>query len=884
METPRFDQLENGLRVLLLESHSAPVVTFWVWYAVGSRNETPGLTGVSHWVEHMLFKGTPDHPKGMLTRAVERLGGRWNAFTSKDYTAFHEVLPAGHLPFVIGMEADRMRHTIFDPAEVESERTVVIAEREGLENSPAASLYEEVEALAFKVHPYRQPVIGWKADLRAMTRDDLYAHYQAHYHPRSALIVAVGAFAAAEVLEQITRAFGALPPGPAVAPVRVVEPPQAGERRVLLQRSGGATPYVQMAFPAQAAVDPDLPAILVLDGVLSGFGRGRDGGAARSSRLYRALVDAGLALDAGSAVYATRDPGLLRVAATARSGVTAERVEHALLEVIEAVTREEVGPEELARVKRQARAQFVYARDGVHGYAGSIGAYAMVDQPDAFFALPERIEAVTAAEVQRAAAALFDPQRRTVGWYVPDEDAPAPRAPTATSAAVHPRVAFFTGSRPSAGSGEATAPSVLRSEQIHRTVLPNGLRLLAVDRPGSGMVALQALIAAGGRYDDGRPGLARFVAAALQRGTTTTSAQALAERLDGMGAGLAALPGLEAVTLAGRALAEDFPAYLRLAGEVLTAPAFPPDELAKVRGELLTGLRVHELDTRYAAERAFRRLAFPLGDPQAQPPDGAAAVIEAVERGALASFHERRYRPEETILVLVGDLPPEAARAEVETILGGWPRAGHDGRSGGASPAPEAPAAAAAGGPRREFVPVPGKTQADIVLGGIAVSRSDPGYYALMLATLILGRQGMMGRVGQRVREDMGLAYYAYVEARAGLLAGPWWARAGVNPAHVDRAVEAIVDEAVRFGREGPTTSELEDGRDYLTGSLAVRLETQAGLAAALAEIEFFGLGLDYLQRYPAIIGGVSAEAIQAAARRFPVEGYALAVAGPPPS
>ncbi len=430
---PRFEQLDNGLRILLLESHTAPVATFWIWYGVGSRNETPGHTGASHWVEHMLFKGTPHHPKGMLTRAVERLGGRWNAFTSKDYTAYHEVLPAGHLPFVIGLEADRMRHTLFEPAEVELERTVIIAEREGLENSPSASLFEEVDALAFKIHPYRHPVIGWKADLRAMTRDDLYGHYRAYYHAANALVVAVGAFADADVLGQIGRAFGQIQPGPALPAVRAVEPPQEGERRVVLRRPGGATPYVQMAFRVPAATDPDLPALLILDAILSGFGRGV-GGAARSSRLYRALVDRGLAADAGSAMSPTRDPGLMRIGATARSGVTATAVEEAILEVLEAVTREEVRPVELTRVKRQARAQFIYARDGVHGHAAAIGAYAMVDHPQAFFTLPGRIERVRAAEVQRAAAAVLNARGRTVGWYLPEEGAAAPRAATASVA------------------------------------------------------------------------------------------------------------------------------------------------------------------------------------------------------------------------------------------------------------------------------------------------------------------------------------------------------------------------------------------------------------------------------------------------------------------
>lgn len=878
MHTPLMTQLDNGLRAILLETHSAPVVTFWVWYGVGSRNEVAGWTGVSHWVEHMLFKGTPTHPKGVLTRAIERLGGNWNAFTAKDYTAYHQVLPAEHLSFVIDLEADRMRHTLFDPAEVESERTVIISEREGAENFPSFYLQEEVDALAFKVHPYRNPVIGWKSDLRRVTRDDLYAHYRTYYHPRNALIVAVGAFDAQTVLGQVRRTFGSIEPGPEIPAVRSEEPLQEGERRVAVQRPGGAISYIQMVFRTPAASDPDLAPLLVLDGVLGGFGGARafgGGGAARSSRLYRALVDRGLAAETASSLSPSRDPGLLRIAATARAGVQAASVEEAILEQLDALTREEVPPDELARVKRQAKAQFVYARDGVHGLGLVTGAYAMVDHPEAFFELPGRIEQVTPADVQRVAARTLTAQQRTVGWYLPQDGAHT----QASAAALAPQAFHWRpeSARPETRAAHAVPAGVVGAEQIHRTVLPNGQRLLIVDRPGSDMVAIHGIVRAGSLFDQDRTGLARFVASTVNRGTRNHSARELADRLDGLGAALAVVAGAEVVGVSGRALAEDVPAFLRLAGEVMMTPAFPTEEVEKARGELLTSLRVRAMDTRYVAERAFRRLAFPPGHPHAQPPDGDESVLQALDAAALGTFHERYYRPERTILVLVGDLRADAAEAEVERVLGGWPR----GREEAEAPIPTHAQAEAA---RHETIPLVGKSQSDIVLGGVAVARRDPEYYPTMLATLILGRLGIMGRVGERVREVLGLAYYALMEARAGLLPGPWWVRAGVHPSNVDRAVQSILEEVSRFQRDGPLPAEVSDARDYLTGSLALRLETHAGLAAVLAEMELYDLGLDYLERYPAIIRGVSPESMRVAAMRFPTERYALAVAGPPAS
>src|SRR5437899_9124666 len=368
MSTMRIETLDNGLVVLLQEQHTVPVATFWVWYRVGSRNEIPGLTGISHWVEHMLFKGTPTHPQGMLTRHIDRLGGRWNAFTWKDYTAYHEVLPAEHLGVAIRLEADRMANTIMEPSEVESERTVIISEREGSENYPSYLLREEVDSASHKVHPYRIPVIGWKDDLRTMARDDLYQYYRTYYHPNNAVAIAVGPFDAHAVMEAIKQAFAGIPPGSSPPRVRVREPQQEGERRVVLRRPGGATAYLHIAFHVPSASHQDLAALLVADGLLSGFKSFvpfSPGGGGRSSRLYRALVDSGLASDAGTALTPGADPTLFRVTVTARAGVDPAAVERRTLDEVARLAHEAAGTLELEKVKKQAKAEDAFSRDGV---------------------------------------------------------------------------------------------------------------------------------------------------------------------------------------------------------------------------------------------------------------------------------------------------------------------------------------------------------------------------------------------------------------------------------------------------------------------------------------------------------------------------------------
>lgn len=421
--------LDNGLTVLLKSVRTAPVATFWVWYRVGSRNEVPGKTGLSHWVEHMMFKGTPTLGKGELMRLINRNGGVDNAFTSNDYTAYFELLPSDHIALALRIESDRMVNALFDPNEVESERTVIISEREGAENDPCFWLGEEVTAAAFKAHPYHHNTIGWKTDLETITRDDLYAHYKTYYAPNNAIIVAAGDFEADALLAKIQHAFGAIPRGKAIPPAQIVEPPQEGERRVVLRRPGPAS-YFHAAYHAPKASDPDYFPVFVLVGILTGVGGmsfSGHGSPGRSSRLYRALVETGLAVDVDCSFRASLDPGTLDVTATARPGVAIEKVERAIFAELEKIATTRVTETELSKVIKQARSQFVYAMDGVMNVGGWLGQLEIVASHQMYDTFLERLTQVTRDDVRRVAANYLRETNRTVGWFVPTNGA-APRA------------------------------------------------------------------------------------------------------------------------------------------------------------------------------------------------------------------------------------------------------------------------------------------------------------------------------------------------------------------------------------------------------------------------------------------------------------------------
>ena len=414
--------LGNGLTVLTIERPAVPVASVWAWYRVGSRNERPGITGASHWVEHMLFKGGIEFGKGEIFKQTAKHGGVNNGFTSTDYTAYFETLPAEALDLGLRIEADRMANALFDPAEVESERTVIISEREGAENRPGYLLYEEMSATAFREHPYRWSVLGWKDDLRAMTRDDLYGYYRAYYAPRNAIVLVAGQFDRARLLDRIRELFGPIPGGEALPAVDVREREQRTERRITPRQAGGAA-IVDVAFRAPAATHPDLNPLVVAATLLSGAsGFGMGGGVGgRTSRLHRALVRRELATGAGAYCHATIDPHLFSVHATVREGVDADRVEAALLAELERLAASPPTTEEMAKAKTQIRAAFAYAWDSVTGIGALVGGTEAVDGWRRLETFLDEIEAVEAADVQRVAAAYFTETRRTVGRFIPTD-------------------------------------------------------------------------------------------------------------------------------------------------------------------------------------------------------------------------------------------------------------------------------------------------------------------------------------------------------------------------------------------------------------------------------------------------------------------------------
>jgi zinc protease len=404
--------LPNGLKLVVWPDKDIPNVAMYTWYRVGSRNERPGITGISHFFEHMMFNGTKTRPPGEFDRVMEANGGRNNAYTNSDVTVYQNWFPNTATSLIFDLESDRMRNLDFDPKKVESERGVVYSERRSsIDNDNFGSLVEQLQATAYVAHPYQIPTIGWPSDIEGWKIDDLRTYYQQYYAPNNAVMFVVGDVEPAAVFKLAEEHLAGIAAQPAPAPVTTVEPPQQGERRITIEREA-QTPLLAMAWHAGAAPDRESRVMEVLLSIL---------GDGESSRLYRRLVDKEqAAVDVGTALDQGFDPGLAWVYAVVPPGGDVDRAEQIIDEEIARLTREGPTPAELAKARNQALAGFWHGLETISGKAQALGNYEVFHGDyRKLFEAPAVYESITAEDVRKVAATVLRKGNRTVGHLVP---------------------------------------------------------------------------------------------------------------------------------------------------------------------------------------------------------------------------------------------------------------------------------------------------------------------------------------------------------------------------------------------------------------------------------------------------------------------------------
>jgi zinc protease len=408
-------KLDNGLTVLIREDHSSPVVSVQVWYKVGGRFDQTGVTGISHFLEHMMFEGTERYGPGEMDRIIRRNGGEKNAFTGRDYTAYYENLASDRYEIALDIEADRMHNLALHPDRIARERGAVLEERRLRENSPTGRLFEELSSAAYMAHPYQWPILGWTSDIESITRDDLLKHYRTYYVPNNATVIIIGDVSPKEALARVEEHFGEIPRGEDPPPVRTKEPTQTGERRVVVRKEA-ETPYVIVAYHAPELGHPDEYVLQVIEEIIS---------TGKSSRLYRELVrEQGIALSAWGGYEMRADPSLFYCGGTPESGHTAEELEQAIYTQIERLKSEPVSERELTKAANQIEARLIFSLDRNYRMGTMLGRYATQLSYHYLGELLPNIRAVTAEDILRVAKKYFVTQNRTVATLIPLEGTP----------------------------------------------------------------------------------------------------------------------------------------------------------------------------------------------------------------------------------------------------------------------------------------------------------------------------------------------------------------------------------------------------------------------------------------------------------------------------
>jgi zinc protease len=855
----RTHTLANGLRVYLKPVPGAPVVTTMVAYKVGSADENLDHTGLSHYLEHLMFKGTEKLLPGDIDRVTFRAGGTNNAYTTEDCTVFHFDFPPDHLDDALRIEADRMRNLRIDARhEFQQEKGAVINELKRNEDSPWDLEEKAILPLLFgKASPYGHPVIGERQHVHAATAEVIKAHYDRWYHPNNASLVIAGAFDPDKALARIEELFGPIPQ--AELPPRKTLPSDSPHRPARLEMpSKFAVARLLLGWNTVRIDDPDYPALSVVSDLLTG---------GKTARLYRALVEgAEVALGVEASNNAGRYPGWFGIQVEVVPGKDRERVERLTLDEINKLIGQPPGEKELRRVQRGMLASAVFRREGVHGLADSIARGVTVTDLERVKSSLPRVLAVTPADVQRVARKYLEPDRRVSVWSVPGAPArgPAGAGPGSTPHPQSPRRAIPITDKVGTG-GEAFS---LR--KVKRVELPNGLVLLLFEDHRLPLFVAEAQVG-DVRLEEpaDKAGVAVLTGYMLDEGTTDHTGTQIAELIEGVGGELS----MSGTGGGVRVLSPDRRLGLGLLLECLVHPAFPKEAFARNKERLLGEIEESQAQPEARAQQAFAAAVYgphPLG----RPSRGTAKTVTPLTPQDCAAFHAHAYVPNNVTLAVVGDFDSQEVVDLVTRRTATWNRA--------PLPARTPPEVAFPDHFEQKIITMPQAAQLHFFMGHVGVRRDNPDYYKLLVLDYVLGTgPGFTDRLSSRLRDREGLAYTvrADITSTAGRQPGVFTCYIGTDNDNFARVKKEFLEELHRIRDERPGDREVADAKDYLLGNLLLQLTSDASIAAELLVIERHHLGFDYLEQFRRAVAAVTPQDVQDVARRYLRPGRMVLVA-----
>ena len=870
IENVRKIVLDNGLTVLTREVHSSPVVTVQVWYKVGSRNEEPGLNGIAHQLEHMMFKGTKNRPI-QFGRLLSALGSDSNAFTSYDQTAYYNTAERDKLTALLELEADRMQNAVIDSVELASEKRVVISELQGYENSPEYRLSRAVMEAAFPNHAYGLPVGGTEADVQKFNLEQVRKYYDNFYTPDNAVVVIVGDFQTEPTLEAVKEIFGKIPKSEnsetaarnsqknqesRITKESTLNTQHSKQTTPIVLKEPGAGALLHAVYPLPDANHPDVPALDLMDRILT------DG---RNSRLEQVLVESGLASDVSASVISLVEAGWYELSVTADPDQDLKKIDSVLRSAIAKLTQKGVTTEELNRAKAQLEASVILSNRDITSLALQLGN----DETTAGdYRYTEEylaaIRQVTAADVQRVATKYLKPEARTVGFFKPTRLKVTGNSDKTNSK--HNTENFASGAVNTQQVAKYLPNVDLTSAPTSHTLpeqftLSNGLKVLLVPDTSTPTVTLSGYVKAGKEFDpEDKAGLASVVAENLMNGTKTKDVLTVAKTLEDRGASLEFDTYREGVRIEGDSLAADLPILVQTLADVVKNANFPTKELELTRKQALSTLK-HELDDpSEVAQRTFVQSVYPKKHPLHTFPTEQS--LRRINRKDVIEFKTKHYRPDTTVIALVGDFAPEQVKGLIKSEFGNW-------KASGLPPTVKYPADI-----RPEKVVsvnsvLPGKTQAITYMGNTGINRKDPRFYPAQVLNQILGGDTLSSRLGAEVRDRLGLTYGIYSNFLAGSNFGTFLIEMQTSPEDTRQAIASTRELLKEIHQKGVTELEVETAKRILISNYIISLADPQELTHKILMNEVYGLDKEELRNCTEKIQAVNLEQVNQAAREL---------------
>jgi zinc protease len=830
--------LDNGLRVVLVEDHTAPVVALNVWVRTGSADERPEEAGMAHVFEHMLFKGTQKRAVGEIAATVEGAGGDINAFTSYDMTVYHITMASRDAATGVDVLADAVRNSSFDPEALAKESEVVVEEINRGRDMPGTILSEALFATAFKKHPYRLPVIGTEKSVRSFSRQQLLDFYARWYSPNNMTFIAVGDFEKDAMLGQIRQVFADAKPREDLAHQREMEPAQNEPRAVLL-REKFEQAQLSMAFPITRFADEDTPYVDLLGSVL---------GEGESSRLYRAIKDQQqLVYEISTGAYTPLDPGLMLVDAVLDPG----KIEPAIRAVGQEIERlRSFGPSavELERARVNLLASVAREKENVQGQARKYGYFETLGsgiESEAVYL--ERVRKATVGDLKRVALEYLKPERATVVAMVPEKARPELSDAILLSEL---KQGFRTDDPP---QGKELAQGIRSYE------LPNGLRVVVKPTKSVPIVSLRLSFLGGQLAETEKTqGISAFLAQMIDRGTERRNAAQLRAEVESIAGALDGFSGRNSFGLTAEFMTESLDNGLELFADTLLHPQFPQEEIDKVRSDTLAAISRLEDNLQGQVFELFSRTLYP-GHPYRFRTIGTKETVSKIDQAALRKYYEAYASPRNAVLGVVGDVDPDQIAGALRIYLADW-------KDRAPAKIPDRKA------PQKPAKPLDvkiekNKAQVHVVVGFPGVALNDPDAPALEVLTQLLS--GQSGRLFIELRDKQSLAYTTTAFLIPGVDPGSFGAYIASAPVKLEEARSGLLRELKRVLDEPIEESEVEKARRYLIGAQAVSLQDYGAQASVLSLDELYGQGATNYLGYADRIGSVTPDDVKRVAQRI---------------